>query len=158
MPWKGKEVFIIRCFWAIHSAEGFLIMNLYLYFLIIISSDTKLTNVMFCFWHGFCSVTLTNVICRLCFVKHCWQVHGSARQIIGGNLHSNFFTSPSNQCCEQQDVIDNDIEIDCLNPIQQFKVPKQILYIHAIQCRDRTWQELPIDKWNRAGVKRPISP
>lgn len=53
---------------------------------------------------------------------------------------------PSNQCGEQQDVIDNDIEIDCLNPIPQFKVPKQIVYIHAIQCRDRTWQELPIDK------------
>lgn len=53
---------------------------------------------------------------------------------------------PPNQCGEQRDVIDNDIEIDCLNPIPQFKVPKQIVYIHAIQCRDRTWQELPIDK------------
>lgn len=73
-------------------------------------------------------------------------MHGSARQIIGRNLHSNFFTSPSNQCGEQQDVIDNDIEIDCLNPIPQFKVLKQIVYIHAIRCRDRTWQELPIDK------------
>lgn len=64
------------------------------------------------------------------------------------NLHSNFFISPPNQCGEQRDVIDNDIEIDCLNPFPQFKVPKQIvcIYIHAIQRRDRTWQELPIDK------------
>lgn len=68
------------------------------------------------------------------------------RQIISENLHSNFFPSPSNQCGEQQDVIDNDIEIDRLNPILQFKVPKQMGYIHAIQCREGSWQELPIDK------------
>lgn len=47
---------------------------------------------------------------------------------------------------KKRDVIDNDIEIDCLNPLPQFKVPKQIIYIHAIQCRDGSWQELPIDK------------
>lgn len=73
-------------------------------------------------------------------------MHLSAGEIIGGNLRSNFFPFALNQCHEQQDVIDNDIEIDCLNPIPQFKVPKQMVYIHAIQCRDRTWQELPIDK------------
>lgn len=73
-------------------------------------------------------------------------MHLLAGKIIGGNLRSNFFPLALNQCHEQQDVIDNDIEIDRLNPIPEFKVPKQMVYIHAIQCRDRTWQELPIDK------------
>lgn len=71
---------------------------------------------------------------------------GCFGQIISGKSTLQLLYFPPNQCGEQRDVIDNDIEIDCLNPFPQFKVPKQIVYIHAIQCRDRTWQELPIDK------------
>lgn len=80
----------------------------------------------------FCKTLLTSA--RLSQADHQWK---SPLQLL-------YFLS--NQCGEQQDVIDNDIEIDCLNPFPQFKVPKQIVYIHAVQFRDRTWQELSIDK------------
>lgn len=51
-------------------------------------------------------------------------------QIISGKSTLQLLYFPPNQCGEQRDVIDNDIEIDCLNPFPQFKVPKQIVYIY----------------------------
>lgn len=96
------------------------------------------------------------ILCQFCFVGALPTSARLGEKIISGNLSN--FLFPSNQCGQQWDAIDNDIEIDCLNPFPEFKVPKRIVYIHAIQCRDRTCLELPIDKWNKARVKRPISP